>query len=175
MKKQNFIILGVFLLIVAGFYLVSCNISKEDNLEITIEEEKVEESNYANVYLVGQLLRTGSFTVPKTWTVKMLLDYAGVKADADLAGFNLELHVEDNKTYYVPKIGNESISYDEKVNINTADVLELSSLDGIGEAIALNIISYRQTSPFTSIEEIKNVNGIGDAVYEKIKNFITVR
>lgn len=61
------------------------------------------------------------------------------------------------------------------ININTATLEELITLNGIGESKAQAIIDYRNTSGgFKSIEEIKNVSGIGDAAYEKIKNNITV-
>lgn len=61
------------------------------------------------------------------------------------------------------------------VNINTAGIGELMELDGIGEAIAKRIIDYRnEHGKFASIEEIKNVSGIGDKKYEKIKDYICV-
>lgn len=60
------------------------------------------------------------------------------------------------------------------ININTATKEELMTLTGIGEAKADAIISYREKMPFTKIEDIKNVSGIGDSVYEEIKNHITV-
>ncbi len=62
------------------------------------------------------------------------------------------------------------------VNINTADVEELSLLPGIGEKIAENIILYRtENGFFQSIEEIKNVPKIGNSIFEKIKNYITIQ
>ena len=62
-----------------------------------------------------------------------------------------------------------------KVNINTADSETLQTLDGIGEAKAKAIIEYRnKNGDFKNIEDIKNVSGIGDSVYEKIKENITV-
>ena len=61
------------------------------------------------------------------------------------------------------------------ININTATENELMSLTGIGESKAKAIISYRQENGnFASIEDIKNVTGIGDSIFEKIKNDITV-
>ncbi len=61
------------------------------------------------------------------------------------------------------------------ININTASASELTSLPGIGESKAKKIVAYRETNgSFGSIEEIKNVNGIGDATFENIKNYITV-
>ena len=61
------------------------------------------------------------------------------------------------------------------VNINTANRNELMKLDGIGETKADAIIRYREEHGFfVSVEEIKNVNGIGDAVFESIKDHICV-
>jgi len=63
-----------------------------------------------------------------------------------------------------------------KININTATLEELDSLPGIGEVLAQNIIDYRETNHgFGTIEEIKNVSGIADGRYNKIKDLICVR
>ena len=48
------------------------------------------------------------------------------------------------------------------------------TLPGIGEKTALKIIEYRKTQVFKSIEDIKNVKGIGDKKYEKIKDLIVI-
>lgn len=61
-----------------------------------------------------------------------------------------------------------------KININTASLEELTSLNGVGESKAKAIIEYRTKNPFKSIEDVKNVSGIGDSAYEKIKDSITV-
>ena len=62
-----------------------------------------------------------------------------------------------------------------KVNLNTASKDELILLPGIGEAKADSIISYRKTcGAFTKIEDIKNITGVGDKLYEQIKDYITV-
>ena len=61
-----------------------------------------------------------------------------------------------------------------KININSADVAELTGLSGIGEAKAKAIIQYRnENGNFNNIEDIKNVSGIGDALFKKISNEIT--
>jgi competence protein ComEA len=63
----------------------------------------------------------------------------------------------------------------DKVNINTASILDLEKLPGIGASKAQAIIDYRDTNGiFNSIEEIVNVSGIGESLYEKIKEYITV-
>lgn len=61
------------------------------------------------------------------------------------------------------------------ININTATKDELLNLPGIGESKAKSIISYRtENGNFKTIEDIKNVSGIGDALFEQIKNNITI-
>lgn len=60
------------------------------------------------------------------------------------------------------------------VNINTASQKELMTLSGIGEAKAKAIIEYRTKTRFKKIEDIKQVKGIGQAIFDKIKKDIVV-
>lgn len=62
----------------------------------------------------------------------------------------------------------------ELININSATKEELQTINGIGESKANNIIKYRETNgKFTKIEDIMNVEGIGESLYEQIKIYIT--
>lgn len=63
---------------------------------------------------------------------------------------------------------------DELININTATIDELVKIPGIGESKASSIIKYREKNKFITIEDIKNVSGIGDSTFENIKSYITV-
>ena len=60
------------------------------------------------------------------------------------------------------------------ININTASLDDLMTLSGVGESKAKNIIEYRKDNNFNSIEDIKNISGIGEALFNKIKDRITV-
>ena len=76
-------------------------------------------------------------------------------------------------------IDKENIKEDEvinnKININKASISELTLLPNIGESKAQAIIDYRNSvGIFNSIEDIKNVSGIGDNLFDKIKDLITV-
>lgn len=63
----------------------------------------------------------------------------------------------------------------DKININTADATELDKLPNIGPARATDIIAYREENGgFQSIEELKNIKGIGDKTFENLKDLVTV-
>lgn len=62
-----------------------------------------------------------------------------------------------------------------KININTATATELDKLPGVGPVRAADIISYREkNNGFKTIEDLKNIKGIGDVSFEKIKDLVTV-
>ena len=105
--------------------------------------------------------------------------------DADLSKINLSLILKDEQKLLVPfKISSEELvaeniynksSKSSTISINYSGVGELETLPGIGPAMAQKIVSYREENGyFNSIEEIKNVSGIGEAKYNKIKDYISV-
>lgn len=100
-----------------------------------------------------------------------LKDYENVTIKNDY-----EIDINDDIVQFDENESNEKIeSSSSLVNINTASVVELMSLDGIGESKAKAIIEYRDTNgDFKNILDIKNVSGIGESIYEKIKDYITV-
>ena len=171
MKQQNIIIIAIFVFVIIAFYLVSCQKNNKKE-EVIKDEQPKEEVKYYNISLSGEFARTGTYLIPSDWTLKMLFEYGGIKQEADLRGFVLTDLVEE-RDYFIPKKNNETKD-SNLVNINTADKYMLMTLNGIGEVLADNIIEYRRENLFKSIEEIKNVKGIGNYVYEKIQNYITV-
>ena len=120
---------------------------------------------------------------------------AGVKIYEYLPGFvHSKTFVSDGEKIFIPSqeednsdgllsgdsgnsggSGASGRSSDGKININTADSTQLQELNGVGPATAEKIIDYRkQNGRFQSIEDIKNVSGIGDKTYEKLKDHIRV-
>lgn len=86
-----------------------------------------------------------------------------------------EESTSDTTTVFSEKIiSSETNNITELININTASVEELKQLKGIGDVIAARIVEYAQTVGFKTIDDIKNVKGIGDKKYEAIKDKITV-
>lgn len=84
-------------------------------------------------------------------------------------------NIKNNNCLIDTKKDDSSSVTNKLISINQATLKELMTLPGIGEAKAKNIIEYRTTNgEFTNIEDIKNVTGIGDAIYDQIKSYITI-
>ena len=139
-----------------------------------------------NVYVSGAVNKPDVYPLPLGSIVKDAVATAGGATDeADLDQVNLALKLSDQMQVYVPRKG-EAVADPQQldrprprsramININTAIVEELDKLPGIGPSIAQAIIDYRtQNGPFKKIEDINDVKGIGDALFAKIKDSITV-
>nr|PZM96377.1 MAG: ComEA family DNA-binding protein [Thermocrispum agreste] len=110
----------------------------------------------------------------------------GAKPKADLRSVNLARKVADGEQVFVPEQGGGGATADAgtvgtdgadgvKVNINTATAAELETLPGIGEVTAGNIIAWReQHGPFTSVEQLLEVDGIGDRRLSQLRDRVTV-
>lgn len=169
--------------------------SNNDKLEKEKESDKNNKKVNQNIIKEVTIFISGEVNNPGVVTInsdKRLADavnkLGGFTQDADLNKINLAMKIEDEKHYIIPKIGenietsNDDNNLDIKgeennlVNINEADIKELDSLPGVGEATATKIINHREENgKFKAIEEIKNVNGIGDKKYENIKDMITIK
>ena len=156
-----------------------------------ITEEEASENESIFVYVCGAVVNEGVYELEAGSRVYEAIDSAGGMTE-EAAGeyLNLAEMVSDGERIYVPTEeeldeGSISISIpgdssEEStgglVNINTASADQLMTLSGIGEKKAEDIISYRNSNGnFGSIEDIKNVSGIGDSTFEAIKDSITVQ
>lgn len=203
-QKQKIIlgIIIVIIIIVIGYYYI--NSTKEvytsQNIESIVEENnEIEEEETVNetivVHITGAVNKNGVMQVEEGARINDVIEVAGgITEDADLTDVNLAYIVQDGQKIYIPSIDDKEIIeeiiteeagenviedeyYEEEtiVNINTAGVGELITLPGIGESTAAKIVEYRKTNgKFKTIEDIKNVSGIGDAKFNTIKEFITV-
>ena len=82
----------------------------------------------------------------------------------------------ENKETDTNDSNNNSNSNNSKVNINTGGVEELKALPGVGDLLAQKIIDYREENgKFKTIDELKNVSGIGDKKFESMKEYVSVK
>jgi len=109
----------------------------------------------------------------------------GARDGADLSLINLAAPLVDGQQILVPKEGAVPVGGSvggvpgvggaPLININTADATALESLNGIGESLAAAIIQYRtEHGPFTSVDQLDEVSGIGPATLEKLRPSVTV-
>jgi competence protein ComEA len=147
-----------------------------------------EEEDSVFVDVKGSVKKPGLYKVKKGERLKFVIDRAGgFTAEADVKLINLAVKVTDEMLIYVPEIGEvqseipviqgEQDGSDEtKVNLNSATQEEFETLPGIGPAKAATFVQYREENgPFDKIEDIKNISGIGEKTFEKLKDNIFVQ
>jgi len=139
----------------------------------------------------------GAVTIPGVYeatTGERVIDVinkaGGLLDSADKNNINFAMKVADEMVLYIPVIGEQTqvmsggvagesqqanSTADEKVNLNSASETDLQTLPGIGPSKALAIIEYRDTNgSFKTIEDLKEISGIGEKTFEKLKDHITV-
>lgn len=138
-------------------------------------------SNSISVAISGEVTRPGTYILEPNTTLGDLISLAsGATTNADEKAYDTSYLLEDSMSFYIaPKYLNSDVcSMDpiSKVNINKDDEQTLQNVAGIGSTVAKAIVSYRANNePFKRIEDVKKVNGIGNATFEKIKNYIQIR
>ena len=145
----------------------------------TSKKEETKEKKSIYVYVCGAVMQAGVYELQQDSRVYEAIQKAGGFAEnADISEINQAALLQDEEQIYVPAAGEVDHSLKDaggKVNLNTATKEELMTLAGIGESKADSIIKYREEhGKFQSIEDIKQIEGIKDGVFQKIKDLITV-
>lgn len=161
--------------------------------EIQKNQNQTEEAVTIIVDVKGQVKMPGVYTSSQDERVIDIIQRAGgLTENADESKVNFAEHVQDAMVIYIPAIGEEGnaiptgtagtgvqagsgLTSQGKINLNKADINELQNLPGIGPSKAASIIEYRETNgPFKSVEDLKNISGIGDKTFDKLKDLISV-
>ena len=174
-------------------------IKTNDQIENNSNEQQLEKNENIIVHVSGAVNKEGIVELKNNSRIIDAIDKAGgLKDEADITNINLAYIIEDGMKIHIPskeekestiivesnidsgtvEQSNEIKSNNNKklkININTATKTDLETLPGIGESTALKIIEYRkEKGNFKLIEDIKQVNGIGENKFNKIKELITV-
>lgn len=183
----------ILIVIMLTMFLTGCDSENED-IDLSTKESEYEYIETAvtqqiYIHISGEVEREGVYCVDSGTRLYHVIDKAGgftKKAEKDCLNLaetvydGQKIQVLSKKEYREHKeVTKESSNVSDSaaglVNINVATVEQLTKLPGIGAAKATAIISYRdENGTFSSIEDIKNVSGIGDAIFANIESMITV-
>ena len=165
---------------------VKNNSISTNNKEVTIP---VKDKSIV-VEIKGEVKKPDVYTLNENAIIKELIEAAGgLTENADLSNINRAKKLQNHELVYIANknditkegknTNSESNTSNSQgisnniVNINTATIEELKTLNGIGDSKAKSIIEYReQNGGFKSKEDIKNVTGIGEKMFERIKEQI---
>lgn len=157
-----------------------------NNINNKLEDE---ENKKIIIHITGSVVNQGIVKLKENSRISDAIEAAGgTREDADLSKTNLAYILEDGMKIYIPSFNDEedtNVAQEDvvenknkfsKININKANQEELENIPGIGASTANKIIMYRnEYGKFQSIDEIKNVKGIGNSKFESMKEYICIK
>lgn len=152
---------------------------------MTQDAGQTEETGTVFVFVCGQVAVPGVYELPAGSRIcDAIMQAGGCMETADICAVNQAGYLEDGMQIYIPAIGEnykeaaseeQAFRSDGRISINHADKNELMTLPGIGESKADAILEYRQShGAFSSIEELMNIPGIKEGIFNNIQDYITV-
>ncbi len=177
MAKVLIGVVVVAFVVIIGFLLIDPDLNSiTDNGAVT---EVVDSNKSGNKYTIeGEVNKAGTYVLSDSATMADLIAAAGgVNSNADERAYFETATLKSGSTYYIAgKYDTTDIcskSEVTKVNINEDDASTLMSVNGITTSIASSIVSYRtENGTFSTIEQVMEVYGIGNATYHKIRNYV---
>ncbi len=162
---------------------------KQDSIQelsITEPQEDLVQTDTIFVYVCGAVCNPGVYELPaESRAYEAVTQAGGMQEEAAGTAVNLAEVLTDGQKLQIPFQGEVSdaqvsdsgeVTTDSRVNINTASLEELTTLKGIGQTRAEQILEYREKhGSFASPEAIMNVDGIKQGTYDKIKDNIRVQ
>lgn len=145
--------------------------------EISLVEEDM-----VKVVVSGQIVYPGSYSISSTSTIGELVEKAGgFLESADQNAILTDTEIGTRSEIYIPPKSTfqtecEVEAEKEKININEATATQIATLDAVGDTLAERIVKYREENgPFLALEDVKNVSGIGDAIYQRMRDYIRLK
>lgn len=169
----------------------SSYMNEKSNKSKEISQSETEDQ-LVTVDVKGAVKKPGVYQLQSNSRVHDALEKAGGLTDeADLKSVNQAQKLSDEAVVYVAKVGENAVDVTTSapasatsgtgqaksalVNLNTATEADFQTISGIGQKRAQDIIAYREANGrFKSVDELKNVSGIGAKTLEKLKEYVTV-
>lgn len=154
--------------------------------QLKVNKKTKESKERITIQVSGAVLRPGLYSLPINTSVEeAILMAGGLKQEANTDKLNYAKVLKDGSMLYVPskrgsgsKAAKKNLKAQQpetiRVNLNTASQQELESLPGIGPAMAVKILSRRQIKPFSRVEELMEISGIGKVKLVKLKPYVTL-
>lgn len=180
-------------MILTCLYLTGCGreevpyLDTTQTQEQTVETERTEQKETlksdqtVQVYVCGEVAAPGVYQLKDGMRICDAVEAAGgLTKAASREYWNLAEKLSDGQMIYFPTeeeaAGATVEESDGRIDINTADATQLVTIPGIGETRAAAILAYREKNgPFAKVEDIMQVSGIKSALFEKMKDYITIR
>nr|WP_307802525.1 helix-hairpin-helix domain-containing protein [Bacillus sp. XF8] len=161
---------------------IDTNVKSEESKDKLKVAESKEQKKTIMIDIKGAVHHEGVYEMEMGARVKDGVEKAGgFLPEADMAKVNLAQLMQDQMLLYVPKKGeqvqaaNLPSGQEGKIQINVAPKEQLEKITGIGPRKAENIMKYREEhGPFQKIEDLLEVDGIGEKSLEKIKDKIII-
>ena len=132
------------------------------------------------VHVAGEVLRPGLVSLPADARVADAVAAAGgATADANLTALNLASLVSDEQQVVVPHVSDGAVAdvgaHDGRVRINQASASEIEQLPGVGPVLAARIVAHRESfGPFSAVEDLLDVSGIGEAKLATMRDAVII-
>lgn len=173
--KQAAAAAGVVLLAVGGWAATRTGPSETDGPSWEQVADPTEVAGSVVVSVVGEVENSGLITLNNGARVADALQVARPLPGADLVSINHAQLLVDGQQIHVQAAGASPVApgggAPGVVSINTADVAELTTLSGIGEATAAAIVAHREANgPFATVDQLTDVKGIGPAKLEALRD-----
>lgn len=169
--KQIIAVIFLVFVVIIGFNIIAYTDPNNQVSTTSVVEEisSSEEEIMVSVIISGEVEKPGTYQTTQGYFLEDIIAKAGGVTDvADETCFDYYLLVNSDMSIYIPPISDVI-----KVSINEANEEELTTLSGIGYTLASRIITYRnEKGDFLYLEQIMEVEGIGKAIFFKIRDYI---
>jgi len=181
LQKRALAVVALLVLLISGLFVARGTSQEVVAAPVALEMQTITQEIMVDV--AGAVITPGVYSLPlNSRVVEAIKAAGGLKKGADTSDINQARILKDGEQIYVyvattspGGVVKRAVRKNGPVMINRATINEFEALDGIGPVLANRIVSYRKINgPFTVIEDLMKVSGIGAGTFEKFKEKLRV-